>query len=160
MGILYSRSIGTLLSKGEYIFPLDNDDLFLDEDVFKTISNINDTNFQTHKPNLVLFQPELGKFPLKEGNTSESIFNDVYLWAKCIKTSLYKEALIKIGAKRISRYVLIFEDIYVNYVLFNIANSYKFINKYGLFRIKRKESASNIWGKYNEMNKSFLYLLL
>lgn len=188
MGILYSRSIGTLLSRGEYIFPLDNDDLFLDEDVFKSISNIaiesnidivefkgifqvynednilnettiNDTNFQTHKPNLVLFQPELGKFPLKEGNTSESIFNDVYLWAKCIKTSLYKEALIKMGEKRISRYVLIFEDIYVNYVLFNIANSYKFINKYGLFRIKRKESASNIWGKYNEMNKSFLYLL-
>ena len=39
MGILYSRSIGTLLSKGEYIFPLDNDDLFLDEDVFKSISN-------------------------------------------------------------------------------------------------------------------------
>ena len=188
MGILYSRSIGALLSKGDYIFPLDNDDLFLDEDIFETISNIanesnidivefkgifqvynegnilnettiNDTNFQDHKLNLVLFQPELGKYPLKEGNTTESIFNDVYLWAKCIKTSLYQEALTKIGQKRLSRYVLIFEDIYVNYVLFNIANSFKFISKYGLFRIKRNESASNIWGQYNEMNKSFLYLL-
>ena len=34
MGTLYSRCIGALLSKGEYIFCLDNDDLFFDEDVF------------------------------------------------------------------------------------------------------------------------------
>ena len=27
MGILYSRSIGALSAKGEYIFPLDNDDM-------------------------------------------------------------------------------------------------------------------------------------
>ena len=32
MGTLYSRCIGALLSKGEYIFCLDNDDLFFDED--------------------------------------------------------------------------------------------------------------------------------
>ena len=188
MGILYSRSIGALLSEGKYIFPLDNDDLFLDEDVFKTITNIanesdidivefkgifqeynennilnettiNDTKFQEHKFDLVLFQPELGNYPLKEGTTSENIFNDVYLWCKCIKTSLYKEALKKLGEKRISRYVLIFEDIFINYIIFNIANSFKFVNRYGLFRIKRKESASSIWGQYNEMNKSFLYLL-
>ena len=188
MGILYSRSIGALLSEGKYIFPLDNDDLFLDENVFKTITyianesdidivefkgifqeynednilnetTINDTKFQEHKLNLVLFQPELGNYPLKEGNTSENIFNDVYLWAKCIKTSLYKEAIKKMGEKRISRYVLIFEDIYINYIIFNIANSFKFVSRYGLFRIKRKESASSIWGQYNEMNKSFLYLL-
>ena len=42
MGTLYSRSIGTLSSKGKYIFPLDNDDMFLDKDVFKVITNIAD----------------------------------------------------------------------------------------------------------------------
>ena len=42
MGILYSRSIGALNAKGKYIFPLDNDDMFLDKDVFQTISNIAD----------------------------------------------------------------------------------------------------------------------
>ena len=162
--------------------------MFLDQDVFQTISNIasesnidivefkgifqvyndknllnettiNDTKFQEHKLNLVLFQPELGNYPLKEANTTEEIFNDVYLWAKCIKAILYKEALIKLGGKRISRFVTIFEDIFVNYVLFNLANSFKFVNKYGLFRIKKETSASNIWGQYNEMNKSLLYLL-
>ena len=188
MGILYSRSIGVILSNGDYIFPLDNDDLFLDENVFKIIQNIanennidivefkgifqvynennilnestiNDTKFQDHKPNLVLFQPELGNFPLKEGNSTDELFNDVYLWAKCIKTSLYKEAISKLGERRITRFVLIFEDIYINYVLFNIANSYKFVPRYGLFRIKRPESASNIWDQYNEFNKALLFLI-
>ena len=162
--------------------------MFLDEEVFKEIFNIangsnidivefrgifqiytnnnilnettiNDTKFQDHKSNLVLFQPELGNYPLKEGKTTDELFNDVYLWAKCIKTYLYKQAISKLGERRISRYVLIFEDIYVNYVLFNIANNFKFIDRYGLFRIKREESASKIWGEYNELNKSLLYLI-
>ena len=36
-GIFYSRCIGTLKSKGKYIFPLDNDDLFFNEFVLDTI---------------------------------------------------------------------------------------------------------------------------
>ena len=42
MGILYSRSIGALSAKGEYIFPLDNDDMLLDEDSYSTITQIAD----------------------------------------------------------------------------------------------------------------------
>ena len=42
MGTLYSRCIGVLKSKGKYIFPLDNDDMFLDKDVFQTITEISD----------------------------------------------------------------------------------------------------------------------
>ena len=42
MGILYSRSIGALSAKGEYIFPLDNDDILLDEDSYSTITQIAD----------------------------------------------------------------------------------------------------------------------
>ena len=188
MGILYSRSVGVLFSDGDYIFSLDHDDLFLDEDVFKTIYNIayesnidivefkgifqvfneknilnestiNDTKYQEHFPNLVLFQPELGNFPLKEGNSTDAMFNDVYLWSKCIKSILYREAISKLGQKRIRSYVLIFEDIYINYVLFNIANSFKFVSRYGLFRIKREESASKIWGSYKELNKAILFLV-
>ena len=34
MGTLYSRCIGTLISKGNYIFALDNDDMFFNDDVF------------------------------------------------------------------------------------------------------------------------------
>ncbi len=40
MGTLYSRSIRTLMSKGAFIFPLDNDDMFSNEDIFENIYDI------------------------------------------------------------------------------------------------------------------------
>ena len=39
MGTLYSRSIGVIQSKGNYIFPLDNDDMFFDDDVLNIVYN-------------------------------------------------------------------------------------------------------------------------
>ena len=39
-GIFYTRSIGTLKSSGKYIFPLDNDDLFFDQDVLDYVVNV------------------------------------------------------------------------------------------------------------------------
>ena len=42
MGTYFSRSIGTLSARGKYIFHLDNDDMFLDEDSFYTIAKIAD----------------------------------------------------------------------------------------------------------------------
>ena len=37
MGALYSRSIAALMSKGEYIFSLDNDDMYFYSEVFDYI---------------------------------------------------------------------------------------------------------------------------
>ena len=37
MGTLYSRCIGVLKAKGKYILALDNDDLFMNENVFDTV---------------------------------------------------------------------------------------------------------------------------
>ena len=37
MGTLYSRSIGVLKAKGEYIFSLDNDDMYFNYDILGTI---------------------------------------------------------------------------------------------------------------------------
>ena len=42
MGVLYSRSIGILSSKGKYLYTLDNDDMFLNADVIDTITNISE----------------------------------------------------------------------------------------------------------------------
>ena len=105
MGILYSRAIGTLSAKGKYIFPLDQDDMVLDKDVFSILINIAnkgkfdiiifDTIHSTlkpdvyttrivptcldrnHKPNLVLFQPDLGNYQITPTHDLENIhFND------------------------------------------------------------------------------------
>ena len=38
MGTLYTRCIGSLSAKGKYIYPLDNDDMFLDRDILYNIT--------------------------------------------------------------------------------------------------------------------------
>ena len=113
MGTLYSRCIGVLMSKSRFIFPLDNDDMFFDEDVldyiynignkgnfdiveFKTIltSNYNNSITQmedhhlcNHENNLILHQPELGLFPIFKNGEYGAY--DVNIWGKCIKTEIY-----------------------------------------------------------------------
>jgi len=42
--ILYSRSIGVLSSKGNFIFSLDNDDMFLNNNIIASIINISNIN--------------------------------------------------------------------------------------------------------------------
>ena len=116
LGILYSRCIGTLSAKGKYIFPLDNDDMFLDQDVFSVITNIaekgffdivefkgifsnkgdennilknkiSDTHYANHPLNLVLYQPQLGNYQIwPEKSLSKYHLESVYLWGKCIRT--------------------------------------------------------------------------
>ena len=161
MGTLYSRSIGGLSSKGEYIFHLDSDDMFLDEDVFSTMINISKKGnfditafkaiasygkhiltsrikvrrFTDHISNKVLFQPELGSYPLKPGEQYGSyLINDNYLWNKCIRTKVYQAALNKIGKERYSRYMIYEEDRMIIYVLFNIAESIKYLGKFGVLK--------------------------
>ena len=44
MGTLYSRSVGALSAKGNFIFSLDNDDMFLNNNIISTIINISNKN--------------------------------------------------------------------------------------------------------------------
>ena len=174
MGILYSRCIGVLSSKGKYIFPLDNDDMFLDEDVFKTITNIaekgffdivefkgieskkgtkgilanpiGDTKYANHPLNIVLYQPALGNYPVwPTRNLSYYHLESVYLWAKCIRTEIYIKAIKTLGEERFSIHILRYEDIIMNYVLFNTGQSYKFVGKYGVLYIYRAQSTSRYY---------------
>ena len=189
MGILYSRSIGSLAAKGKYIFPLDNDDMFLDKDVFETITERADkgnfdiiefrgvltlvgdshkdlfsrrrigTTFSPYGDNIVLFQPRLGAFPFEKGDRyGDYKIITVYLWSKCIKTKVYKKALNSLGVERYSRYMLRDEDLLVNYVIFNVAKSYKFLGKYGIIHIQRPGSGSD-QPNYVQMNKQKIYVL-
>ena len=177
MGILFSRSIGVLSAKGKYIFHLDSDDMFLDEDVFSTIMNISqkgsfdivsfkcifvnygnniltneigENNLNFHYNNKVLFQPELGLYPIKPGKImGEYNIIENFLWSKCIKTDVYKNTLNKIGKEKYSRYMRYEEDRAVLYVLFNIAESIKFVGKYGILQIRNRDSMT----RRNSKNK-------
>ena len=187
MGILYSRSIGVLFSKGKYLFTLDNDDIFLYKDIFyttiilaqsgnfdiiefKAISNkiknedllnnkIKDAKF-THQKSVILFQPELGRFPISTGNTIGSYrLRDIFLWGKCIKTKIYKKVLNKLEFSRYSRYMIRYEDIIINYAIFNIAESFLNIQKYGIYHLERLGSGVSLgWFKVPR-NINLLYLI-
>ena len=177
MGTLFSRSIGVLSSNGKYIFHLDSDDMFLDEDVFSTVMNIaekgsfdivsfkciylgygkniltnriNDNNLNFHYDNKVLFQPDLGVYPVKPGKTrGQYKVIENFLWSKCIKTDIYQTTLNQIGKERYSRYMRYEEDRAVLYVLFNIAESIKFVGKYGILQTKTRGSMT----RRNNKNK-------
>ena len=185
MGIIYSRSIGTLISKGKYIFPLDNDDMFLDKDVFEVITNIADlknidiiefkgiqiphsdnilkgniseTDFSDHKLNVIMKQPELSDYPLSPDETvGKLIFKDVYLWGKCIKSEIYKKVLSIIGEEKYTRYMIGHEDVVINFSLFNTIKTFLYVGKYGILRIYRRDSANHQTKSINQEIKQ-IYL--
>ena len=173
MGTLYSRSIGALSANGKYIFPIDSDDMLLDEKVFSTVINIADKNnlditvfnsirtdlrpnvssanirinyYEHHQSNLVLFQPNLGYLPISPSfhHIEKLHFNEELMHAKCIKTKIYKKALNKLGEKRYSKFMLTGEDTLANIIIFNTAKIAKFIPLYGYIYFKHPNSDSKV----------------
>ena len=166
MGSLYSRSIGVLISNGKYIFPLDNDDMFFCEDIFYSIikiaqeSNLDIVGFRAirmknfkdkvtqmkdylnynHHDNLIIGQPYLSRwFITLNGNFK---IHDVTVWCKCIKTKIYKEATNMLGADRYTKFVSWAEDTSINIIIFNVAQSFLFFNKYGIAHLVSTSTAS------------------
>jgi glycosyltransferase involved in cell wall biosynthesis len=171
MGTLYSRSFGILQSQGKYIMNLDNDDLFIDVDVFDAVyeeaergdfdivgfgavdgnsydpllPQMIDDYFHHHKDGLIIRQPELTYFPISKNK--EFHVNDLHVLGRLVKTDLYKKAVNNmgfnaIGEERISTFLTWAEDSAVSMVLFHFAKSYKFIQKYGIFHYVAKTTAS------------------
>ena len=151
MGTFYSRSIGALNAMGEYIIGLDNDDLFLCEDILETVyfnamindfdiveikslnipnyspnyNQIRNGNFIYHPDNLILYQPELGRFSITRKN--KLAFKDHFAWGKFIKSIIYKKAVKNLGYERYSTYNCWTEDMSIVFVLFNTARSFIFL---------------------------------
>ena len=172
-----------------YLFTLDNDDLFLNNDIFdfttkiadegnfdivefKAFTNmilnndllnnkIKNAKFMRDQPTpFALYQPELGMFPIPTGNKTGSYgLRDIFLWGKCIKTNIYKTALNKYGFDRYSRFMIRYEDVLVNYLIFNIAESFIFIPKYGIYHVNRLGSGASIGWTKVPRNTNILYLI-
>jgi glycosyltransferase involved in cell wall biosynthesis len=182
MGTLYSRCIGVLNSKGKYIFMLDNDDVFLKKDIFETIYNIAEKDnydivefkaftipnyqpnikdirhnyFNFHHNNLILHQPELSVFPISRNFIYFP--NDFPIWGKCIKKKLYQSSINTLGIKRFSIFNCWTEDVTMIFIIFSLANSYIFVNIYGIFHLLSE--LTNTF-KLNNEHKMFaeIYLL-
>lgn len=182
MGTLYSRSIGALNAKGKYIFALDNDDLFSNEYIFETIFNIAEKDnydivefkafaipsykpkfsdikqnyFNFHPNNLVLHQPELSIFPISRNN--KYFINDFLVWGKCIKTTLYQKSVNTLGKKRYSINNCWTEDATIIFIIFNLANSYIFVSKYGIFHLSSKITSSFVLSREHKIFTEIYFL--
>jgi len=182
MGTLYSRSIGALNAKGRYIIGLDNDDLFLSEDTLRILylnalkndfdiieiksleipnyspryKQIKDGHFIFHPNNLILQQPELGIFSISQKN--ELAFNDHYAWGKLVKLKIYQKALNKLGYKEYSEFNCWTEDMSIVFVLFNTANSFIFLNIFGIFHLISKTTTTRKLTKNHKLLSGILFL--
>ena len=177
-GTLYSRCIGVLESKGKYIFPLDNDDMFFDDDVFYTITKEAESNnydivgfkaiqagsydssifFMTdschmHNHNFTIYQPQLSLFGIQKHGKFK--VHEIHIWSKCLNSITYKNAINKLGEEKYTQFIVSSEDIVMVYVLFNTAKTYRYITKYGIFRYVRPSSAS---GTMNYEHKLYVQI--
>jgi glycosyltransferase involved in cell wall biosynthesis len=181
MGILYSRCIGVLKSRGNYILNLDHDDMFFDEDVFDKlyqstekgiydiisfmevdgdnyyigIEDMKDGPCTYHPNNLIIRQPELSYYTLFKNE--EFAIVDIQIWGKLFKTQIYKSAIDIIGAKRFSVFNALNEDMIVLFSICNVAKSYKYIRKYGLFHFYSNSTASKTASREHCMNMEVLF---
>ena len=146
--------------------------MFLDKDVFETITNmaesgsfdivefkgiesvrgfsdilrnpIKDISFSNKELNLVMHQPELGNYPVRPNqNLNGYKIYDAYVWGKCIKREMYQKAINNLGEEKYSRFMLAHEDVIMIYILFYTIESFKFVGKYGIFHIKRFGASYN-----------------
>ena len=166
MGTLYSRCIGVLIAKGEYIFSLDNDDLYFTNDVFDTIFkigknyNLDIIEFLTidswnykivikkmkdlytyqYPDGLYIKQPELSNWMIKFNNNF--LVHNNMIWDKCIKSSVYKKSVNLLTPNRYSKFLSWAEDTSMNFIIFNIAKTFQYIHKYGIFHHRNKFTAS------------------
>ena len=162
-GILYTRSIGVLNSKGKLVFTINSGDVFindifnicLEQSIFNDIDIIEFSyyNFSYLEPSIyqipisfidekTIMQPELSNIMYKEKNDSGQKYEliDKYIWGKCIKNELYKKAIEMLNLLMYSERVFFFESEIINFGLFKIAYTFKFLNKKGIIHIFNKKS--------------------
>ena len=167
MGILYSRSIAVLEAKGKYIITLNPDDLFFNDEIFdiiyneaekgnfdiisfipvyinyykSTIKEMSFVGLSNISDSLLVKQPELSYFLFFKNNSFK--LENAQIWGKLIRSEIYKNAVDLLGQKRYSKYSIINEDYISMYAICSVANSYKYLNKFGLFHYLNNFQDSN-----------------
>ena len=154
------------MANGEYIFPLDNDDMIFGEDIFyilyeiinkkkfdiigfkavsvghysEKITKIKDLFNYVFPDNFIVFQPELKTWLMKiDGKINP---HDITIWGKIYKSKLYIKAINLLGEKKYSNYMSWAEDFSMNFIIFNIAESFKFSYIYGIMHLTSSSTAS------------------
>ena len=177
--VLYSKSIGALNSKGKYIIQLDQDDIFIRDDLFDIIyyeaegnnldllqfRDITKNNFHFNKKSIVncigrhYIYPKNNQYK-EQPELKDTLYidNNVFLlWGLLIRADIYKEAIYKLW-KIIVNYKIIFhEDYMITFMFAILSKNYKYINKFGLIHLNHRLSASNNHWKIKKYYLSILF---
>ena len=159
MGLFYSRCIGTLLSKGKYILPLDSDDMYLIHDtlysvnielkknkpdflIFKGIKSLNFKNFFINedvfifrdyiKNNQIIYQPRIAMN-----------YRQCSLQATCISKNLYIKVINCYSRKHLYDNITYCEDCITNHIMREFSKSCELFPKIGYLYIYRESSSSH-----------------
>ena len=97
--------------------------------------------------NLTLKQPHLFNSLYLKNKSKIIKLTDAYIWGKCIKKNIYIKALDLLGEKIYKSFHNYGEDRIVNFVLFKVANSFKFIEEYGIIYYYNPLSVCNSFKK-------------
>lgn len=180
-GILYSRCIGVLSSKGKYILNLDQDDMFFDNNLFNIlykkaeIGNYDIVSFMEvqgnnyyinykdmkdgictyHPDSLIIKQPHLSIYPFFK---NEKFFlNDIQIWGKLFKSNIYKNAINLMGKERYNVFNIINEDQVALFAICSISKIYIFIRKYGLFHLVNNLTTSHKVSKRHKFEMKLFF---
>ena len=112
MGTLYSKSIGVLNAKGEYIYSLDSDDMLLKEDYLSIIYEEGiGASFDFVQCDAI-YLDEIKKVIYKKTP------NWMVLWSKLIKKKTYQKAVYKLGKEVLNNKVVVLDDDVIGLFLF------------------------------------------
>ena len=162
--ILYSKSIAALNSNGEFILELDQDDMFIREDLFDIIYkeskkyNLDLVQFRDIIKDIWFFQRRTRinfsnlhwifpkqTFYMEESELKATLFknrNNYLIWGLLINSNTYKKAVYNLW-EFILNYQLIYNEDYISTtMILTLAHNYKYLNIIGLFHIKHEKAAS------------------
>ena len=173
MGALYSRYIGELNAKGEFIIFIDCDDFVMENGIynsykyikkykidiiqFYTISQEKNKIFLSNSGNVykkTIYQPYLSYVFYYDIKNKKGAEHNYALWNKLIKRKIVNKTFKWIGEKFLKEKIIMHNDCIILFSLLRNANSFKFIDEIGYYYVNsNKNSASNSWRNNKKSNE-------
>ena len=165
MGSFYSRYIGTLNSKGDYIIFVDSDDIILKGGIIKAYEHIIKNNLDMvefhaiyerngknyirrncYKYLNIIYQPILSYIFFYKKNKGDE--QNITLWDKLIRREVVLKSFNYIGEKYINEKIFHENDVLLLFALFRKSKSYQYIDEIGYYYYRtNNDSITNT--KYN-----------
>ena len=158
--ILFSKSLGTLNSKGKYIIEIDQDDMFIRDDAFDILYKESekyglDILHFNHTKNNKIFNHlilnnnmEIENIDIQPKLKINQFKTNIYLlWGNLIKTDLYKKVIYNLWPIIINYKIIFQEDFLITFFILIYAQKSKNINNIFYYHYINSRQAS--YGHHN-----------